>query len=119
VGAGRREVRRVVALEVARGALHLVLRDAAAQAPELARMRDEIASRRATNMRMLAQDLLATGDLRPELDIEEIADVVWTMNSPEFYYLLVHERGWAPAKFEQWLVDTWSRLFLAAPPASD
>ena len=101
------------------GPLHLVLRDAAAQAPELAVIRDEISSRRAENMRMLAQDLIATGDLRPELDAEEIADVVWSMNSAEFYYLLVHERGWAPARFELWLTDTWCRLFLAAPPASD
>ncbi|MDQ3734166.1 MAG: TetR/AcrR family transcriptional regulator, partial [Actinomycetota bacterium] len=68
------------------GPLHLVLRDAAAQAPELARMREEIASRRAKNMRLLAQDLIATGDLRPDLDVGEIADVVWTMNSAEFYY---------------------------------
>jgi len=101
------------------GPLHLVLRDAAAQAPELAVIRDEISSRRAENMRMLAQDLIATGDLRPELDAEEIADVVWSMNSAEFYYLLVHERGWAPARFELWLTDTWSRLFLAAPPVND
>ena len=101
------------------GPLHLVLRDAAAQAPELARMRDEIASRRAKNMRLLAQDLLDTGDLRAELDVEEIADVVWSMNSAEFYYLLVHERGWAPAKFQRWLTDTWCRLFLAEQAVSD
>lgn len=103
----------VRAISERRGALHLVLRDAAAQAPELARMRDEISQRRAQNMRRLAQDLLATGDLRPELDANEIADVVWSMNSAEFYHLLVHERGWAPARYEQWLVDTWCRLFLA------
>jgi len=101
------------------GPLHLVLRDAAAQAPELARIRDDIASRRAKNMRSLARDLIATGDLRPELDVEEIADVVWSMNSAEFYYLLVHERGWAPVRFERWLVDTWCRLFLAEQPVSD
>ncbi len=101
------------------GPLHLVLRDAAAQVPELAGMREEIASRRAKNMRLLAKELIATGDLRPDLDVEEIADVVWSMNSAEFYYLLVHERGWAPAKFEQWLVNTWSRLFLAEPPVGD
>jgi len=95
------------------GPLHLVLRDAAAQAPELARARDDIISRRAKNMRLLAQDLLATGDLRPDLDSDQIADVVWTMNSAEFYHLLVHECGWSPTRFEQWLADTWCRLFLA------
>lgn len=97
------------------GPLHLVLRDAASQAPELARIRDEIAARRATNMRLLAQDLIATGELRPDLSIDEIADVVWTMNSAEFHQLLVTERGWSPAQFQQWLADSWCRLFLDGP----
>ena len=63
-------------------------------------------------MRLLAQDLVATGDLRPDLAVDEIADVVWTMNSAEFHHLLVVERGWSPARFEQWLADCWCRLFL-------
>ncbi len=100
------------------GPLHLVLRDAASQSAELAQVRDDIASRRAKNMRLLAQDLIATGDLRPELGVDEIADVVWSMNSAEFYYLLVSERGWSPEKFQTWLTDTWSRLFLAQPRRS-
>jgi AcrR family transcriptional regulator len=94
------------------GPLHLVLRDAAAQAPELAGIRDDIATRRARNMRLLAGDLIATGDLRPDLTVDEIADVIWTMNSAEFHHLLVHERGWSPAAFEHWLADCWCRLFL-------
>lgn len=75
----------VTAIAQRLGLLHLVLRDAAAQAPELARIRNEIAVRRAKNMRLLAQDLMATGDLRPDLDPDQIADVVWSMNSAEFY----------------------------------
>ena len=94
------------------GPLHLVLRDAATQAPELARIRDGIAARRAQNMRLLAQDLIATGDLRPDLTVDEIADVIWTMNSAEFHHLLVSERGWTPTQFEHWLADCWCRLFL-------
>lgn len=96
------------------GPLHLVLRDAASQAPELARIRDGISSRRATNMRLLAQDLMATGDLRPDLTVHEVADVIWSMNSAEFYHLMVNERGWSAASFEHWLADSWCRLFLEA-----
>ncbi|HLL08123.1 MAG TPA: hypothetical protein VK393_05640, partial [Nocardioidaceae bacterium] len=70
------------------------------------------AERRARNMRLFAQDLVATGDLRPDLDVDEIADVVWSMNSAEFYHLLVHERGWSPQRFGQWLADAWCSLFL-------
>ncbi len=56
--------------------LHLVLRDAAAQTPELGGLWTEIATRRAGNMRLFAQDLAATGELRPGLDVDEVADVV-------------------------------------------
>lgn len=96
--------------------LHLVLRDAAALAPELARIHNEIAARRARNMRLLARDLAGTGELRPGLSVDEVADVVWTMNSPELYALLVGERRWSADRFQHWLVDTWCRLFLASPP---
>jgi len=95
--------------------LHLVLRDAAAQAPELGQMWTEIVTRRARNMRLFAQDLAATGELRAGLDVEEVADVVWSLNSAEYYTLLVRERGWAPGRFARWLGDTWCRLFLANP----
>jgi len=101
------------------GPLHLVLREAATQAPELARIRDEIDSRRAKNMRLLARELIVTGDLRPGLDVEEIADVIWSMNSAEFYHLLVHERHWRPERFEGWLADAWCRLLLAEPSTGD
>jgi hypothetical protein len=95
--------------------LHLVLRDAAAQAPELGKLWAEIATRRAGNMRLFAQDLAVTGELRPGLDVDEVADVVWSLNSAEYYTLLVRERGWPPARLAAWLADTWCRLFLAAP----
>jgi hypothetical protein len=53
---------------------------------------------------------------------DEVADVVWSMNSAEYYTLLVRECGWPPERFARWLADTWSRLFLttatdAARPA--
>ncbi|MDP4501310.1 hypothetical protein [Nonomuraea turcica] len=70
-----------------------------------------IAQRRAANMRLFAQDLAATGDLRDDLDLDQIADVVWSTSSAEFYGLLVLERGWTPDAFQQWLADTWRRLF--------
>lgn len=97
--------------------LHLVLRDAASRVPELARMREEIATRRASNMRLFARYLAATGELRPGLSIGEIADVVWAMNSAELYALLVSERGWSPDRFQRWLTETWCCLFLASPGA--
>jgi len=43
---------------------------------------------------------------------EEAADVIWATNSPEFYVLLVHERGWDPDHYAHWLADAWRRLLL-------
>ncbi|NUO33809.1 MAG: TetR/AcrR family transcriptional regulator [Dermatophilaceae bacterium] len=81
--------------------------------PEVREVWQNIARRRATNMRELAQNLLDTGQLRPELRVDEIADVIWATNSPEFYCLLVEDRSWSPERFTTWLADTWVRLLLA------
>ncbi len=63
-------------------------------------------------MRLLAADLAATGRLRRQLSVEKTADIIWSMNSPEFYLLLVEQRGWSSKEFEEWLGDAWIRLLL-------
>jgi len=70
-----------------------------------------IADRRAANMRLLAADLARTGSLR--VGIEEAADVIWATNSPEFFLLMVRDRGWEPKRFQAWLAATWRQLLLA------
>lgn len=92
--------------------LFRVLQGAAPLDPELDALWQNISSRRAQNMRLLAKDLAATGSLRPELSIAKAADIIWSMNSPEFYLLLVEQRGWLAKDFEQWLGDSWIRLLL-------
>jgi len=93
--------------------LFSILREAAPTHPELTALWEEISQRRARNMRLLTADLAATGGLRTDLAPEDVADVIWATNSPEFYLLLVRERGWAPERFEQWLADAWGRLLLS------
>src|SRR5260370_685519 len=83
---------------------------AAPAAPELAALGREISGRGAANMRRLAQDLAATGRLRPDLSLDEVADVIWATNAVEFYTLLVLERGWTPERFGRWLAGAWRRL---------
>jgi len=96
--------------------LFSILREAASTHPELTALWEEISQRRARNMRLLAVDLATTGGLRTDLSPEDVADVIWVTNSPEFYLLLVRERGWAPERFEQWLADAWGRLLLSEQP---
>jgi AcrR family transcriptional regulator len=92
--------------------LFRVLQGAAALDPELNTLWQEISQRRAKNMRLFAQDLAATGRLRRDLSVDKAADIIWSMNSPEFYLLLVQERSWSPKDFEQWLSDAWILLLL-------
>jgi hypothetical protein len=92
--------------------LALALRDASTTEPEAREIWQEISDRRARNMRLLAEELRAAGALRPDLSVDEAGDVLWATNSPELYVLLVHERGWSPARYESWLADGWARLLL-------
>ena len=81
---------------------------------ELNALWQEISERRAKNMQLFAQNLAATGRLRKDLTVEKTADIIWSMNSPEFYLLMVEQRGWSPAEFEHWLSDAWIRVLLSS-----
>ena len=92
--------------------LFQVLQAAAPLDPDLKALWQEISQRRAANMRLLAKELAATGRLRAGLSDSMVADIIWSMNSPEFYVLLVEQRGWSPEEFECWLAQAWVRLLL-------
>ena len=92
--------------------LFRVLQGAAPLAPELDALWQAVSQRRAENMRLLAKDLAATGRVRHDLSVAKTADIIWSMNSPEFYLLLVEQRGWSPREFERWLGEAWIQLLL-------
>ena len=92
--------------------LFRVLQGAAALDPALAALWLGISRRRARNMRLFAADLAATGRLRRHLPVAKAADIIWSLNSPEFYLLLVEQRGWSSKEFEDWLADAWIQLLL-------
>ncbi len=92
--------------------LFLALRDAASTDPEAQQVWQEIGERRAANMRHLIRDVRDAGGLRPGLTVDDAADMVWALNSPELFVLLTVDRGWSPPRFETWLAATWCRLLL-------
>lgn len=92
--------------------IHRALAEASLTDPECEALRAEISARRARNMRLFAAELRATGELRPDLTDDEVADVVWSMNAAEYRALLVGERGWTAERFGEWLADAWTRLLL-------
>lgn len=73
---------------------------------------EQLDERRAANMRLFAADLRATGELRDDLTDDEVADVVWTMNSPQ-YFRLVTSRG---RDYAATVADVWTRTLLGDPP---
>jgi AcrR family transcriptional regulator len=68
--------------------------------------------RRAANMLLFAHDLRETGELRDDLTDEDVAHLVWTTNSPEFY-LLTTARGRSPEHYVATITDLWTRTLLA------
>ena len=54
----------------------------------------------------VVSDVLGKSALRPGLKPDRAADIVWALNDPGLYRMLVHERGWSPAEFESWLAQT-------------
>jgi AcrR family transcriptional regulator len=92
--------------------IFLALRDAAVTDDACKALWREIGERRAANMRQFASSLRSTGELRPDLTDQQVADIIWSMNATEYWVLLIGERRWTPKQFRSWLVDAWTRLLL-------
>lgn len=90
------------------------LRRAGEDDPACATAWRDLEERRAANMRLLAADLRATGELRRDLDDAAVADIVWSTNAMEYYALLVR-RGWEVDRYVAHLADLWTRMLLADP----
>jgi hypothetical protein len=86
--------------------------EAAPADPELRSLVAELRRRHAQSMRLVVEHLAETGRLRRDVPRDVARDVLWAMNSAEFYRLLVIGRGWTGDKFEKWLADSWVRLLL-------
>lgn len=79
-----------------------VLRAAAAQEPELDRLRREGTAQRFTVQETAARALLAKPGARGDVTAEHAADLLYATLSPEMYLLLVHDRGWPRTRFADW-----------------
>ncbi len=46
------------------------------------------------------------GALQAGLDVARAADILWTLNHPDVWQLLVGQRGWTPEQWEAWFAET-------------
>jgi AcrR family transcriptional regulator len=95
------------------GGILKVIRDAAPVDDDTAALWRLIQTDFYANQRTIVESLDAKRALRPELDADAAADILWTLNHPDIWLLLNGERGWTPDQFEQWFADTLCAQLLA------
>ena len=94
---------RVVKLRIA-GVLE-VIRSAAALDADIGALWARIGSEFHANQRVIVESLQAKGALADGLDVDGATDILWTLNHPNLWQLLVDERGWTPEQYEQWCAE--------------
>jgi AcrR family transcriptional regulator len=82
-----------------------VMRDAAGTDADIAALWQRIQDDFYANQRSIVDSLRAKEALAPGLDAARGADILWTLNHPDLWHLLVGERGWTPDEWEQWFGD--------------
>lgn len=88
------------------GAVIEVIRTAAAADPEIEALWERIQAEYHANQRAIVASVAAKGALAAKLDLARATDVVWTINHPNLWQLLVGRLDWTPDQYEQWCADT-------------
>jgi AcrR family transcriptional regulator len=91
-----------------------VIRSAAAADAEIGKLWARIQAEYHANQRAIVERLHGRDELAHELDVERAADILWTINHPNTWQLLVMERGWTPEEYERWAGETARAQLLAS-----
>ena len=83
-----------------------VIRSAATIDPDIGELWRRIQSEFHANQRVIVESLDAKHALAPGVGVERATDILWTLNHPNLWQLLVGERGWSPEQFEGWFAAT-------------
>ncbi|HEY3189036.1 MAG TPA: TetR family transcriptional regulator [Solirubrobacteraceae bacterium] len=100
------------AVKLRAGALMAVLRSAAPTDPDIEALWARIQSDFYDVQRPIIESLAAKDALQAGLGVTRAADLLWTLNHPDVWQLLVRERGWTPEAYERWLGDIACRQLL-------
>lgn len=91
-----------------------LLRGAGVVAPELAKLQQQRERLRYKKEEGMITFLRDSGSLRPDIDQQTARDVFWMLTGGDVYRMFVHERGWSPQKYQDWLADTLVHSLLKA-----
>ncbi|MEU6779583.1 helix-turn-helix domain-containing protein [Nonomuraea angiospora] len=83
-----------------------VLEAAVASDPEVAALWPHDVDPRYVVQQGAARALAGKPGARAEMSVEEAADLLYGLLSPELYLLFVRERGWTRERWEQWAGET-------------
>lgn len=83
-----------------------VIREAAPVDSDTGALWERIQTEFHANQRAIVERLAQRKALRRGLDVDRATDILWTLNHPDVWQLLVGERGWTPEQYEQWFGDT-------------
>jgi AcrR family transcriptional regulator len=84
----------------------LLARAAATLDADVAAVWEQLQHERLVGMTAFATALVGTGGLRPGLAVDEVRDVLWSMNSVNIYELLVLDRGWDAERYGRFVAST-------------
>jgi AcrR family transcriptional regulator len=90
-----------------------VLREAASGDPDTASALETLNANRLDGMSEFAALLHDRGVLHSGVSTAEARDVLWTLNSPELYQLLVVERGWTARRYGRWVAQQLAAALLS------
>lgn len=89
-----------------------VMREAAYSDPEVAAALSELKANRLDGMSEFAALLASRGALRPGVSKQHARDVLWALNSPDLYELLVLDRGWSRKQYARWVASQLAAALL-------
>jgi AcrR family transcriptional regulator len=82
-----------------------LLRSAGIMTPGVAALEEEFASSRFEAQAELVDLVEDSGQLRPHLKKSDARDILWALTGRELYWMLVVDKGWSPARYQEWLAD--------------
>ena len=94
-----------------------VIRQGAPADPDIETLWNRIQTDFYDNQRVIVESLHKMKALRPGLDVTGATDILWTLNHPDLWQLLVVQRGWTPERYEKWFADTVTEQLLKATKA--
>jgi AcrR family transcriptional regulator len=96
--------------------LYQAVRAAAHADAEAAELWQRLSGERRYGAGRVVRALTKLGPLRTGLNTRTATDLLWVLNDPALYHLLVVERGWPIRRFRNWLTDTMQTQLLPSPP---